>query len=251
MGSDRHEAVPRRRETLNNHRRPPMTDSAVGELADALNVVNPFLHDDERRLALAIYELLAEGRPVPIEKIAQRTEADPTWVGRTLDDWTGVFRDDDGRVIAFWGLGLIEMPHTFERNGRTLYTWCAWDPLFIAPLLGSDARVTSTCPVTGRAITLYVGPGGVRDVDPPQAVLSFLRPSPEMRDDVIESFCHYVLLFASRDAADVWIAEHPGTFVLDLEEAFDLGQMTLGRLHGRKASPARTRAITSPSAASP
>jgi hypothetical protein len=72
-----------------------------------------------------------------------------------------------------------------------------------------------------------------------------------MRDDVIESFCHYVLLFASRDAADVWIAEHPGTFVLDLEEAFDLGQMTLGRLHGRKASPARTRAITSPSAASP
>ena len=102
-----------------------MTDSAIGELAEALNAANPFLGDDERRLALAFYELLAEGQPVPIEKIAQQTGTDQTCVGKTLDDWTGVFRDDHGRVTAFWGLGLIEMTHTFERNGRTLYTWCA------------------------------------------------------------------------------------------------------------------------------
>jgi alkylmercury lyase len=212
-----------------------VTDSDISELADALNVANPFLDKGGRRLALAIYELLAEGRPVSIEEIAKRTDADPAWVGETLDDWTGVFRDDDGRVIAFWGLALPEMPHTFELNGRTLYTWCAWDPLFIAPLLGSDARVTSTCPVTGRTITLLVGPDGVRGVDPPEAVLSFLRPSAEMREDVIESFCHYVLLFSSRDAAAVWIAEHPGTFVLALEEAFKLAVATFGRLHGRRA----------------
>jgi alkylmercury lyase len=209
-----------------------MTGVALDEIAEAINVANPFLDEDERRLALTIYQALAEGAPVAPEELARRTGAELGRVLEALDGWTGVFRDDDGRIVAFWGLALPQMDHRFEFDGRTLYTWCAWDPLFIAPVLGSQARVTSTCPVSGRTITLEVGPGGVRDVDPPGAVLSFLRPTPDMRDDVINSFCHYVLLFASRGAADEWVAEHPGTFVLGLDDAFELGRRTLGRLAG-------------------
>ena len=204
----------------------------IDELADALNSANPFLEADERRLAHTIYRLLAEGKPVAVEDIAHAAAAGFDWVRRTVDDWTGVFRDEEGRIIAFWGLALPETDHRFEVDGRTLYTWCAWDPLFIAPLLSTTARVTSKCPVTSETVTLVVGPDGVRDIDPPGAVLSFLRPTPEMKTDVIESFCHYVLLFASADVAESWIADNPGTFLLGIDDAFELGRRTLGRLSG-------------------
>lgn len=207
----------------------------ITDLAEAVNTANPFLEPDEQRLALATYRLLVEGKPVDPRDLALVVGLDGDWVRRTINNWTGVFKDDEGRVVAFWGLALPEMDHRFELDGRTLFTWCAWDPLFIAPLLEATARVTSTCPVTGRKITLTVAPDGVRDLDPPEAVLSFLRPTPAMKENVIESFCHYVLLFASPGAAQEWITEHPETFVLSIDDAFELGRRTLGRLSGSRS----------------
>lgn len=204
-------------------------------LADSLNNANPFLDDEERKLAHATYRLLARGAPVALEDLVRESGKSIDEVRRTFDGWNGVFRDDQGQVVAFWGLALPEMDHQFEVGGRTLYTWCAWDPLFIAPLIGVTARVTSTCPVTGETITLAVGPDGVSDVFPQGAVLSFLRPTAEMTDDVIDSFCHFVRFFASTEAAESWIANHPGTFVIGMDEAFDLGRRTLGRLSGQRA----------------
>lgn len=128
------------------------------------------------------------------------------------------------------------MPHRLEIDGRTLYTWCAFDPLFVAPLLRETGRVTSTCPVTGTKITLIVDASGVRDVDPPQAVLSFLKPEDGLGDDIIERFCHYIHLFASPEAAQAWVAEHVGTFVLSVDDAFEIARRTLGRLSGTKTS---------------
>jgi alkylmercury lyase len=211
-----------------------VTNTDIGALAAIVNSANPFLGDDERELAHTIYRLLAEGKPVAPADVARSANTDLDRVQRTLDGWTGVYRDDDGRIIGFWGLALPEMEHRFEVDGRTLYTWCAWDPLFIAPLLSTTARVTSKCPVTGETITLVVAPDGVREVDPPTAVLSFLKPTPEMKADVIASFCHYVLLFASAEAAEAWIADNPGTFVLDIDDGFELGRRTLGRLSGER-----------------
>ena len=214
-----------------------MTKHNVAELAEALNAANPAVDEDGRRLAFCIYEALAEGEPVTADDVARRAGADGAWVRKTLDGWTGVFFDDDGRIVGFWGLGLPEMDHRFEIDGKTLYTWCAWDPLFLAPLLGVEARVSSVCPVTGATVTLRVGPEGIADADPPDAVLSFLRPTPDMGDNAINSFCHFVRLFASRDAAEAWIADRPGTFVLDLDDAFELANATFGRLKGERATP--------------
>ena len=211
-----------------------MTD--IARLADALNATNPFLADDERGVALAIYELLSGGAPANPSDIAAAAGLDVTRVEALLDNWTGVFRNDGGSVVGFWGLALGEMDHRFEVEDRILYTWCAWDPFFIAPLIGKIAKVTSTCPVSGQAVTLEVGPNGVHDVDPSAAVLSFLEPCADMREDVINSFCHFVRLFVSREAADEWVAEHPATFVLGVEDAFALASATFGRLNGQRAS---------------
>lgn len=64
----------------------------------------------------------------------------------------------------------------------------------------------------------------MRRADPADAVVSFLSPDEPWADDVITSFCHYVLFFSSPEAGARWVAEHPGTFVLTLTEAFELGR---------------------------
>jgi hypothetical protein len=41
---------------------------------------------------------------------------------------------------------------------------------------------------------------------------------------VTASFCHYVHFFRDREAGARWAAQHPGTFLLSLEEAFAVGK---------------------------
>ena len=87
----------------------------------------------------------------------------------------------------------------------------------------------STCPVTRKTISLLVDQDGIREASHPQAVVSFLVPSTDFGPDVIQSFCHFVHFFASHEAGESWTAEHPGTFLLSLEDAFELGRLVNDR----------------------
>ena len=114
--------------------------------------------------------------------------------------------------------------HRLEVDERELFAWCAWDTLFLPGILGTTARVESVCPTTGETISLVVSPRAVLETSHPAAVVSFLTPDRRFDVDVIQSFCHFVHLFVSRDAGDAWTANHPGTFLLTLDDAFELGR---------------------------
>lgn len=201
---------------------PPRLAALAEELVGAV----PALAETEQGVAVALYRLLAEGKPVGPATIAERVGLSDEQVAATLGSWPGVYFDEEGRVIGFWGLVLGEMPHRFEVEGRTLYAWCAWDALFIPVILGKEAHVASPCATTGDPISLTVGSGGVRDISPEGAVLSFLRPEGRFDHDVILSFCHYVLFFRSEATGREWTANHPNTFLLSLEDGFQLGRLT-------------------------
>lgn len=199
-----------------------MTDR-LKELADALHEARVEVTPDEERLAVDIYRRLAKGEPARLSDLAADAGRDEEWVAERLERWSpGVFRDDDGNVIGFWGLTVSEMGHELEVDGRTVYTWCAWDALFIPPILGTAGLVSSTCPVTGTAITMTVDPDGVRDVRPPTAVMSMVEPK-EM-SDVVEEFCHHILFFATPAAAERWAGEHPGAVIISVDDGFELGK---------------------------
>lgn len=70
-----------------------------------------------------------------------------------------------------------------------------------------------------------MGPDGARDASPAGAVLSFLRPDRPFDADAISSFCHFVHFFVSVDVAKEWTAKHPGTFILSLEQGFELARL--------------------------
>ena len=137
---------------------------------------------------------------------------------------------------GFWGLTVQEMPpHQLVLDGHKLWAWCAWDTLFLPRRLGAALDVASRCPTTGQEITLRVAPDGVISVEPANVVVSILEPNRPFDADVIASFCHYVHFFVDAEAGENWTSEHPGTFLISLEEAFELGRVTdhalLGHSH--------------------
>jgi hypothetical protein len=198
--------------------------TTVQELADAIAAAAPNVDERERRIAVSLYELLAQGDPVTPAILAARAGVDEAVVGATLEGWPGVFRDDQGCVVGFWGLAIPEMDHRFHaEGGKPNYAWCALDPFLIVPVIGRAARVESKDPVTGERITMTVTPEGVEDVSPTSAVVSFLVPDKPFDQDVIQSFCHYVLNFASRDSAERWASHRDGIVMLSVSEAFEVG----------------------------
>jgi alkylmercury lyase len=87
-------------------------------------------------------------------------------------------------------------------------------------------RVTSRSPASDTAISLTVTARGPTDVEPQETVVSLLLPDGEFGADVIQRFCHFVHFFASPEDAEQWVSEHPGTFLLSLDDAYRLGQLT-------------------------
>jgi alkylmercury lyase len=143
-----------------------------------------------------------------------------------LANWPGVYRDGDGRLVGLWGLAAEPVSaHEVRVDGHGVaWAWCALDPLFIVPLLGHSARVSSRCPTTGERIDLTVTPGAVSEVTPTSAVMSLLVPECAFDAEVRQTFCHFVHLFSSPDAAAPWTAEHDGTFTLSVPDAAEVGR---------------------------
>jgi len=186
------------------------------------------LSREQQQISTQIYKSLAEANPVSIENLSNSLGMDQEFVKSITDGWPGIFYNDDSRIIGYWGLTTEEMGHRFKIDGNTTYTWCAWDALFIPQIIGKTAEVESGDPVTKNTIKLTVTPNnGISNITPSEAVLSFMIPdTAEVMADVIQSFCHYVHFFESRQSAEEWISESDKKdeiLILSIEEAYSIG----------------------------
>ena len=204
----------------------------VQQLSEAIAAATIGTDEQGRRIGTAVYDLLAQGNPVTPAEIGTHSLVPEPVVLATLKGWPGVFWDDEDRVVGFWGLAIPEMDHRFQAEGaKPMYAWCALDPFLIVPVIRRQARVESKDPVTGEPITMTVTPHGIKDLSPATAVVSFIAPDKPFDFDVIESFCHYVLNFASRESAERWAAEREGIVLLPAAEAFEVGLRAWSKWH--------------------
>ncbi len=207
-----------------------MTTHAVKleEVAQAMTAATPELDTVGRRIVGETFRRLARGEPVSPSEIADAAGLPPKTTEEILRSWPLTFWDDQDRIFRFWGLSIdrLRPTHSMEMEGRTVYGWCAWDTLFITELLDTETHVTSTDPQSGEATRLTVTAAGVKDVEPATTMVSFLLPDGPMGADAIERFCHFVHFFASSESGRDWVADHPGTFLLTVDEAFQLGRLT-------------------------
>ena len=183
----------------------------------------PPFSPEERRVALALCQEVAKGRPVDEAQLGRAlgisaTESRVILERPSIKCW--VYRDELGRVLGFGGLAAAPMHHRFEVDGRMLSTWCAWDSLFIPEILGR----------------LVVTPERIESVEPAGAVVSFIMPDAQAfgssNANVITKFCHFIFFFASRSSGERWVAKHPDTFLCSLDDAFVLAKRHNARNFG-------------------
>lgn len=220
------------------------TRTTAAELLEPLEATFPPARSaDDRWLASTLFRLLAKGDPIEDARLAGavgRPEAEVTASLGEPPFESLLYRDDHQRIVGFAGLAvgdLAKSPHRLRLDGPELSAWCAGDALFLPVVLDGEARVESRCPGTGERITLTVSPEGFRDLEPSGAVMSWLLPDElaaraEAGGDVIRNFCHFIHFFVSEEAAQEWIAQHPGTTQISIADGFEIGRRWVGHVWG-------------------
>ena len=183
---------------------------------------------EEPRLVPELARLLAEGRPVSIEQLAAAGGWNVEQVRRSLSRQPSVEWDEQQRLVGF-GLTLRPTPHKFIFDDRTVYGWCATDVLVFPVVLGKPGIAESRCPETGRLIRAELTPDAVVRVDPPEAVVSEVRPT-ETVADVRVAMCNLGHFFSSRDAAEAWLAQHPEGRLNSVVEDFNIHRQAMVEL---------------------
>jgi len=181
---------------------------------------------EERRAAIALIRELAKGEPITSAQLAQALGSSTRDADAFLNEscWAPVVdTDPDGRIVGFWGLSAVPTPHRFAVGGRTLWTWCAYDTLFLPELIGELAEIESRDPETGEPVRLAVSPRGIEAVEPAGTVMSMVHlGSADLTSTsgLIETACCFILFFASQASGERWTAAHPNTRLVSLDEAF-------------------------------
>ena len=134
------------------------------------------------------------------------------------------------------GLSLNEdWVHRFKVDGVFLRTWCAWDTLFLPPMVGKTVVVESESPVSGETVSLVVSPEKVESSTPPGAVVSIATIDPAIHDvssveAIWSNFCHQVFFFPSRDEAEQWAEGKTNIAILPVHDAYELGKQAFANL---------------------
>src|SRR5713226_6296101 len=192
---------------------------------------------DVSRLTVRLWREIARGGPVSpqrVEQIASALDIEQQTAHEVLDKMCE--RDGDGNVVGIAGLSQNQHPHRFTVNGTRLATWCAWDSLYLPVILQQTALVSSQCPVTGEVIRLTITPEGVTSYQPESAAISIVIPQPttsglESVEEIWMTFCHHIHFFASPQVAQEWVAARGQEIaILTVEEAFELGRLTLSEV---------------------
>ena len=200
------------------------------EVAAAVMRSFPRLSSDEQKISLLIYRLLSEGNPVNLGCLSEKSGLGKKEIATFLMSRSGlrtIEYDDRQRIVGFAGLSLMPTHHKFYIGPERLYSWCAWDALFLPELLQKTAKIVSCCPVSGMEIRLTVSPEEIHQYSPLSSVMSFRIPEPSViqGQDMVHRFCCDIRFFANSDQTLLWVAEKKEVVIFGVREAYALARI--------------------------
>lgn len=181
---------------------------------------------------IAVWERLRTGGAVPPPEAAQLATA----AGLSRDEAGTLLeqsaeRDAHGNIVGFSGLSLNHHPHQIDFGDRSLSAWCAFDPFFLIPALGGDARVSTHDPHSGVDIELLFRDGTFVEASPASPVVSIVIPvradgeagCGESVETMLSAFCSQVHLFEEVKHVERYFAQRGAeALVLSIDEAIQL-----------------------------
>lgn len=182
--------------------------------------------DLDLRVTFRTMQALAEGKPVSPKLLAE------IW-GMTHDQVEGILNratangqaqvDAQGFLIGGI-LSLVPTTHQISLDGMELYAWCAYDAIYAPGVVGKNAEIVSTDPVTGDKIRISITPSGVKNVQPESTVVSVVSAKTDLRAGPSSPRCTQQLFFGSRNTAEKWLENRAGVAILSLEEVFEIAR---------------------------
>jgi alkylmercury lyase len=178
-------------------------------------------------------------RPVEITRLAEVLDMsadEAEELMRRLGGWPGT-RVENGIITVNPERAKAAPRRQLQIGDRRFgVSGCAPDIFLYAPLVRPSVQVEETCPVTGTPIRLvftlsrveHVGPAGVvLPLPGPQSPLYSCAEAASNGEEVDADACDANLcsqapLFSSAEAAQGWLAAHPGGRVFPIREAWDL-----------------------------
>lgn len=179
------------------------------------------------RVGTALQQHLLEGRPVPLNTLAEATDLSQNKLDHLLDQMEAE-REENGDVVGL-GLSLRSTPHQYETDGKIFYGWCAADTLLFPLLLQHTARVRSRDPINGAGIELTVSPNTVERMEPSSTTITWVEDG--ALSSLRESFCLPSRFFASAFTAQQWAADRESVDVLSVAEAYENARAIADRVH--------------------
>ncbi|MEX2657023.1 MAG: organomercurial lyase [Balneolales bacterium] len=206
--------------------------AAIDELCNTMSHCLPANTPGEQHIGIVLLRELTRRGPVTADELAETLGISAADTKAFLEE-SGMgrlvirHRDNDESIVGFWGLSTTPTHHKLAINGSTIWAWCAVDALFLPELLGVTAQIESKDPVCGELVELTVSPSGIESRSHENILVSVNSPDVwdlSSAESTIKSACHYVFFFASRDSGVRWVANHPETVLLTLEEAVELAR---------------------------
>ncbi len=182
------------------------------------------LHCEQEDLCRPIVYQVTRSKPVASAALQASLQVSQNELEQRLAQFPDIEFDRAGNIVGL-GVTLVPTSHRFQIGDKPLYTWCAFDTVLFPPSLHVEAQVQSTCPVTGQSITFVATPEGTAlDLLPAGSVMSLIVPA-ERGDCTRATFCQQSLFFQSEQAASTFLADHPETLLLSVEEAASVGRL--------------------------
>lgn len=185
----------------------------------------PALDRTGQNQAMQLYQLLATGKAVSIKTLSEKLSLPEKDTSELLHSWTGVSFNEDQLVNGFWGVSIDKTSHSFKLGEQTLYTWCAWDLLFVPVIYRQTVQAETICPVSKQKISLVISETGLDKVSPENSLITFIKPDiDELKANVTNSFCQYIFFVASQACGEVWKKNQKDGFLISLDQGFELGK---------------------------
>jgi len=176
-------------------------------------------------LSLALYRHLGEGVPASCASLADDLGIAPADVSALIDQLPAstLDMDQDGNVVAFGGLSLVQANHEFQTDKLLLHTWCVFDALFLPQILSKPATLRTRCPTTGARIEVALDLDTITAAKPSDPIMSIVAPDRDACcDNLRGAFCNHVNFFVNEDAFRVWAVDRTDITYVSLNEAHGL-----------------------------
>ena len=185
----------------------------------------PDLNKDERRISKFLYQNLALGKSISVGTIAKFLQIPLQDTRAHLKQMKYVEYDAAGEISAYRGVTLNPTKHYLVHNNVNIYTWCAFDTLFLAELLAEPVRIFSNCPTCGKAVACEISDRNLINSIDSALVMSFIIPSKvDLSDNLQNAFCCKVHFFCNQQCGNEWLNLSPEIVFFDLVESLEIAR---------------------------